>query len=434
MLTEKDFPAEVLNEILLHLRPSFGPESGLRPDHALCGQTLVSCMKAGSRKLYEVAEPLLYHTVTSGQLKDAMESEGLTPERRDQLTGLVHELYASYEESRTIASLPGLTNAPVTQLQVSMCANLQVLVLSITTYPRFVLPPQLLRYYDTLPLKWSRSPEIPLEKLCKFEIRPIEYLRDDLDLASDGWLLLLARLPQMETISVPTITERALASPQEQETPHEQPLSIKSLALTSQPLTPELLEAVLKTFPLLEELSVTWPDKGRIWPTAADIWPQLGRVLHEHGLSLRKIHFEYKRASRGSLINLAGLSSLQSLALPIDALISEPVSRHQVATTAGGVGQALLAPHGAGAGANTFTIPLIYLLPPNLSSLTIMDHRNLQADAHRLDNQLRDLMVHRTFSGLRSIRLRRRRPFIQSGGWGWLKYSPERFWQVLERR
>jgi hypothetical protein len=432
MTTKEEVPEELLNQILLYLRPSFGPASGLRRDHVLCGQTLVSCMKA-SRTLYQIAEPLLYHTVTSGQLKDAMESEGLTPTRRDELTGLVHELYASYEESRTIASLPGLANAPVTQLQVSMCANLQVLVLSITTYPRFVLPPQLLRYNDTLPSKWSRSPEIPLRSLCRFEIRPIEYLRDDLDLASDGWLLLLARLPQMETISVPTITERALAAPQEQEPPQEQPLNIKSLALTSQPLTPGLLEGVLKTFPLLEELSVTWPEKGRIWPTAADIWPQLGRVLHEHGLSLRKIHFVYKRASRGSLINLAGLRGLQSLALPIDALISEPVSRHQVPNTTGGAGQALLAPHGVGEGASTFTIPLNYLLPPNLSSLTIMDHRNLQADAHRLDNQLRDLMVHRTFSRLRSIRLRRSRPFIQSGVWGWFKYSPDRFWQVLER-
>jgi hypothetical protein len=324
--------------------------------------------------------------------------------------------------------------------------NLQVLVLARTTYPRRVLPSQLLRNRNTLAPGWPASSSFLLANLCRFEICQDEWLRDDLDLASDGWFLLLAKLPQMQTISVPTITERALVLPreqappqlqsssEEQEPPQEQPLNTKSLTLTSQPLTPALLEAVLKTFPLLDELSVTWPEKGKIWPTAADIWPQLGRVLHEHGLSLRKIHFEYKRPSRGSLINLAGLSGLQSLALPIDVLVSEPVSRHQVATTAGGAGQALLAPHGAGEGANTFTIPLIYLLPPNLSSLTIVDHRNLQADAHRLDNQLGDLMVHRTFSGLRSIRLRRKRPFIQSGGWGWFKYSPDRFWQVLERR
>jgi hypothetical protein len=348
-------------------------------------------------------------------------------------------LYANYNESRAMTRFPGLPSLPIVMFQAEVCDNLQVLVLSRTTYPRLVLPARLLRDRSTLAPGWPANPNSLLANLCKFEIHPDEWLRDDLDLESDGWLLLLAKLPQMETISVPTITRRALASPQEQTQPQEQaqpqeqPLKTKSLALTSQPLTPELLEAVLKTFPFLEELSVTWPEKGRVWPPAADIWPQLGRVLHEHGLSLRKLHFEYKRASRGSLINLAGLPGLQSLALPIDALMMEPVSHHQVATTTGGAGQALLAPHGVGEGENTYTIPLYYLLPPNLSSLTIMDHRNLQADAHRLDNQLRDLMAHRTFSGLRTIRLRRSRPFIQSGGWGWVKYSPERFWQVLER-
>ena len=438
-------PPEMLLHILFFLEPYIGPGSEFRSEHIVLQKTVVSWMCL-SRTHYRLAQRVLYHTMTSGQLNGAMQRVNFRVTRCAKIARLVRVLYANYNESRTMTNFGNLPSVPIVMFQVGFCMNLQALVLSRTTYPRRVLPSQLLRNRNTLAPGWPASSNLLLANLCRFEIHPDEWLRDDLDLESDGWLLLLAKLPQMKTISVPTITERALvppreqapsqqqASPEEQEQLQEQPLNTKSLALTSQPLTPGLLEAVLKTFQLLEELSVTWPQKGRIWLAAADIWPELGRVLHEHGLSLRKIHFEYKRESRGSLMNLAGLSGLQSLALPIDAVISEPVSRQQAATTAGGAGQALLAPHGAGSGSNTFTIPLIYLLPPNISSLTIMDHRNLQADAHRLDNQLRDLMVHRTFSGLRTIRLRRSRPFIQSGGWGWFKHSPDRFWQVLERR
>jgi hypothetical protein len=206
-------------------------------------------------------------------------------------------LYANYNESRAMTRFQGLPSLPIVMFHVGVCNNLQVLVLSRTTYPRCVLPVRLLRGRSTLAPGWPANPNNHLANLCIFEIHPDEWLRDDLDLESDGWLLLHAKLPQMETISVPTITRRALASPQEQARPQEQPLNTKSLALTSQPLAPELLEAVLKTFPLPEELTLAWPEKGKIWPTAADIWPQLGRVLHEHGLSLCKIHLEYKRAS-----------------------------------------------------------------------------------------------------------------------------------------
>ena len=89
-------------------------------------------------------------------------------------------------------------------------------------------------------------------------------------IASDGWFLLLARLPRMQNISVPTITEQAAVLPpqeqapqQEQASQQEQPLDLTSLALTSQPMTPGLLEAILKAFPTLKELSVTWPEKGK---------------------------------------------------------------------------------------------------------------------------------------------------------------------------
>ena len=392
-----------------------------------------------SSQIYRLADPMLHHTVTSGQLNRAMQNPVLRPARRDQKTALVRVLHANHKESRTMVRRPGLSKSPITQLQVELCTNLQALVLSISTYPRRVLPPKLLRDYDTLAPRWPISSDSPLANLCSFEIGAIEYLRDDLDLESNDWFLLLASLPRMKTISVPTITEQAFPSPQEQATPQEQAalqeqlLNLKSLALTSQPLTPGLLEAVLKTFPLLEELSVTWPEKGNTWPTVADIWPQLGQALCEHGTSLHKIHFACKRKTRGSLINLSSLHNLKSLALPIDALISEPAGRYRVLTATGDDGPELFWPLGPGEGADTFTIPLNYLLPPDLGDLTITDHWEWWADAYRLDNQLRDLMANPTFSELHSIRLRRSRPFVLFGGMGWSGHWPDRDWQVLER-
>ena len=433
----RNLPEELQLHILENLKPSLDPECGFQREHAPLRTGLVSWMCINP-DFYRLAEPLLYHTVTSRQLHSAMGNAGLTPTRRNQMARLVRVLYVDFEQSRTIARLPGLPNLPIARLQVSMCTNLQLLVLAISAYPRRVLPAKLLQGRDTL-IPGLSNPNARLANLCRFEIRPIEYLRDDLDLDSDGWFLLLAKLPQMKNISVPTITERAFAPPraqsstQEQTSPQEQAPNLTSLALTSQPLTPGLLEAILQAFPTLEELIVTWPTKGDIPPIAADIWHQLGQVLREHGISLRKIHFQCKRTPRGSLINIASLRNLQSLALPIEAVISEPAGRYRATTTTGDAGHELFGPHGPGEGVNTFTIPLSYLLPTNLRSLTITDDWNLWADVARLDSQLRDLMSHPVFSELRAIRLRRKRPFVQFRDLGWFGHWPERFWLVMKR-
>lgn len=436
-MSNRELPEELLNQILNCLKPSLGPESGFRNEHALLQGTLFSWMYS-SRDFYRLAEPVLYHTITSGDLHRAMENTELTPTRRNRMARLVRVLYADFRESHHIARLPGLPNLPIARLQVSMCTNLQLLVLAISTYPRRVLPAKLLQGRDTL-IPGLPNPNARLANLCRFEIRPIEYLRDDLDLDSDGWFLLLAKLPQMKNISVPTITERAFVPPrvqpstQEQTSSQEQAPHLTSLALTSQPLTPGLLEAILQAFPTLEELIVTWPTKGDIPPIAADIWHQLGQVLREHGLSLRKIHFQCKRTPRGSLINIASLRNLQSLALPIEAVISEPVGPYRATTTTGNASHEQFGPHAPGECVNTFTIPLSYLLPPNLRSLTITDDWNLWADVSRLDSQLRDLMRHPVFCELRLIRLRRKKPFFQFRDLGWFGHSPERFWLVMKR-
>ena len=117
-------------------------------------------------------------------------------------------------------------------------------------------------------------------------------------------------------------------------------------------------------------------ERKRIPPIPAGLWPQLGQVFNKHGLSLRKILFECERTPRGLLINLSHLRNLQGLALPIEAVMVEPAGRYRSQTTAGNAGRESFGPHGPGEGVITFTIPLNYLLPPNLRCLTITDDRN----------------------------------------------------------
>lgn len=101
----------------------------------------------------------------------------------------------------------------------------------------------------------------------------------------------------MQNISGPTITEQAVVLPpqeqapqQEQASPQEQPLDLTSLALTSQPMTPGLLEAILKAFPTLGELSVTWPEKGKEFHQQRQTsGPSSVKFFNKYGLSLRSL-------------------------------------------------------------------------------------------------------------------------------------------------
>ena len=453
---------------------SLGPEYSFRRENTLLRRSLVSCMRV-TEPLYRLAEPVLYNTVTSDRLVAILcYSVG---ERHDRIAGEVRELYACYHEShasipisspvgmisvrpeespaqpedirlrfhgkwswsiadrRTLQSrFPVLNSLPVARLQVEMCPNLGVLVLSSGCFAQLVLPPSFLRDCITHNPSWPRGPHTPLANLCRFEIDAHAFHRDYIDLHSDDWFLLLAQLPRLESISVPKIMEQAFASTQEQ----EQTPILKSLALTSQTPTPGLLEAIFRAFPFLETLSVTWPD-FEIDPIATtDIWPQLGHALSNHGQSLRKIHFEslhspVDQSPRGSPVDLAPLRGLRSLALPIEAILTEPAGHYLVPAETSDIGYYLTGTHAAGDGANTLTIPLYHILPPNLRHLTITDDWNLWADAYRLDNQLRGLMADPTFLELRSVRLRRRRPFIHFGGLDWFDHTPNQFWQVVKR-
>lgn len=219
-----ELPEELLQSTLWYPKLSLGPGNGFRRDHALCRRAIVSCTKV-SRQWRRIAEPLLYHTITSGQLNSAMERDKFKLARCCQMAELVRVLFANYNDSQTMVHPPNSPSLPMIMFQVGMCTNLQALVLSASTCPRYVLPSRLLRNRITPAPGWTAGPNICLANLCRFEIRPMEYLRDDLDFASDGWFLLLAGLPRMQNISVPTITERAVVLPPQEQAPQQEQAS-----------------------------------------------------------------------------------------------------------------------------------------------------------------------------------------------------------------
>lgn len=143
-------------------------------------------------------------------------------------------------------------------------------------------------------------------------------------------------------------------------------------------------------------------------------------------------HFDAEVTPRGALVNLTSLHNLQSLALPIEAVLSEPAFEYSITTGEGG--DEAPAPHRVGQGLKTPTVPLRHILPPQLKHLKIMDDWNLWADTLRLDMQLRDLILLPEFSGLRSVRVNRRRPFTkQVRNTGWDDQKSGKYWQILKR-
>ena len=469
-------PEELLQLILWHLKLPLGSDAKYRRQHELLRHTLVSCMLA-SRAFHRLAEPVLYHTITSDRLIAALQYA--TFKRRKRIQEQVRELYATDYEShvstwngvrpslhgilsqaatsrewparfgrveierhrnwnmtgrrRRQYSFPDLFRFPIATLQVKLCTRLQVLVLSNGYHARIMLPSSFLRACAVLTSGSTQNVCIYLANLRRFVIEPQfpdTHLDDDLDLHSDDWFLHLARLPCIQSISVPMIMEQALVSSQEQSS------NLKRLALTNEALTPRLLKAILKTFPNLKELSVTWPVDGRNLTATIDVWPQLGYILCQHGPLLRKVYFDTARlpaglTPRGAPIDLALHRNLRSLTLPIEAVLTEPAGRYLVPIGEGE--NELPITNEAYEGMNTPTRPLDDLLPSTSQHLTIMDDWNLWADAYRLDIQLRGLMVSPTFSELRSIRVRRRRCFAHLRSLDWCDRSSNRFWQVAKR-
>lgn len=468
-MTDLHLPEELLHIILWHLKLPLVSSVAQQSEHKIRRKTLISCMLA-SRTLYRIAEPVLYHTIISDRAVPILACSS----RHSRSPGQVRRLYATgdkcfirvnsglldnirshdihtkdmklhnylqfwmSEYQRTFLHDHVGYNIHTASIDIIWCAKLHDLVLPSAFLARWILPTPFLRTCVTQARNSPQADHIPLAQLRRFkvELQPEKcepglalYLQND-------WLSCLASLPRIESICIPMITY-----PEDFQTSSQmRRSSLKVLTLTCMDLRPSHLRALLTAFPVLQVLDMTWPAKQRYSTSRRNMWAKLGNVLCNFGTSLRKIRFDTslfnaKVTPRGALIDLISLPRLQYLALPIEAVLSEPAGEYPVPyLNSRGVGDDVSALHEAGKGVQTPTTPLDRILPPKLRRLVVMDDWNLWADALRLDMQLRDVILGPDCPELRSIRVKRKRPFSKHVQIiGWHEEKSQKFWKVMKR-
>jgi hypothetical protein len=331
-----------------------------------------------------------------------------------------------------------------------VCTNIHTLVL----HDKYAEPQAISHHFieDCMDLSYN-DPKAPLASLRNVDLRypsvPTEfvYFDDDEmgpDFESEGyvWFYWLVQLPQIESVTV----HRLLQNSSDISMPSSS--SLKRLKLTDQqvPLDTDRLEGILEAFSMLECLDATWAfsdmiERGMEWSPGTE-WAALGAAVTKHGSKLQKLrldtaatHFLPGRPST-ALLNLASLSHLRSLTLPVEALLSEPAGEYNVPATeeAGDDDEEFINLHAPGQGVNTPTASLRQILPHSLQRLRIIDDWHLWADAIRLDMELSDLILDPQFAELRSIRVRRKLPWskhVEDLGWHEYRHGP--YWNVLLR-
>jgi hypothetical protein len=456
-----------------HLKPDFDVSIDLPEGddgQKILRETLVSCMLK-SKTLRRLAEPVFYHTFNSDRLITALKPSP----RRKWLARQVRQLYVTDidcqfefengkpmehgdildkfleghkecpeflrpyvfrenpETALLLERLHGIPRIPAATLEFMMCTRLQDLVLADGAHAKRVLPSHFLRTCAALAASSSKKITVPLVALRRFTIESRysgKELQDAMHLDRNEWIWDRARLPRIESICVPRILNHFST------TSRPQTSNLKALTLTSMTMFPERLRTILTMCSVLEALCVTWSSDENFLFINEYMWAQIGAALCHFGKSLRKIHFDaapspLKSTPGDSLIDLTSLSHLRSLALPIEAVLSASVGPYWISVN----GQAITFPfQEAGKGLETPTAPLNLILPFSLRHLRIMDDWNKVVDAVRLDRQLCNLMLDPSFSKLRSVRVRRKRPFtthIQNDDWHDQKYP--QFWQVMKR-
>jgi hypothetical protein len=299
---------------------------------------------------------------------------------------------------------------------------------------------------------------IPLASLKKFDLRypPLprepgpehddrEQLKAGYESKGSDWLSWFIRLPQLESITLHRLPERPWRFQARSPGP-------KRLTLTDRrapTVRTHELEDVLKACPLLEHLDATWTF-GSAHRSYME-WAELGAAVTRHGSSLRKLTINYYRRGGGlssdgppTQTNLASLSHLRELTLPVEALLPETPKvwsppefdefdpeYYDEGLRAASVLSDLQASQRA---VGLPPVSLCRLLPHSLQHLIIIDDFYLWADAVRLDEELRNLMLDPQFSELRVIRVRRRIPWsehVKDLGWHEERYG--RYWNALLR-
>jgi hypothetical protein len=206
------------------------------------------------------------------------------------------------------------------------------------------------------------------------------------------------------------------------------------------------VEDVLKALPMLECLDATWSFGAH---HSSVEWAELGAAVTRHGSNLRNLALNYYRGMmhrssdvKSNQTNLASLKHLRELTLPVEALLPEtprvytPPSPDEFDPEYYGYSPEDEDDH-SDSQAPAVEIPpasLCRLLPHSLQHLIIIDDFYLWADAVRLDEELRNLMLDPQFSELRAIRVRRRIPWsehVKDLGWHEERYG--RYWNALLR-
>jgi hypothetical protein len=165
----------------------------------------------------------------------------------------------------------------------------------------------------------------------------------------------------------------------------------------------------------------------------------------KHGSKLQKLSLDnpvvdfFTGNPSTTAMDLASLSHLRSLTLPLEALLSGPAGEYSVPATDVAShddddDDEFSGSHAPGHCVNTPTASLRQLLPHSLQRLRIIDDWHLWADAIRLDMELRNLILDTRFFEPRSIRVRRKLPWskhVKDLGWQEFRHGP--YWNVLLR-
>ena len=483
VMVNPSLPEELLAQVMSWLRPSTGPIRGLeyvwpkRNDERVqgpysdpaalvnkkqhdnskaCRRTLASCMQA-SRGLCRIARAVYYETIEADQLFPFMQLCITQPKLADH----VRELCISGQ------------NSPLAAMAVVSCTNLEKLVVKDNVKIEHVLPVPLVGSCATLfRSNKSASSRIPLSNLRTLAIQAPSQTDIDLDpqpkRRAHNWIELITHLPKMESIEIfdgflPKSSGRSFMS------------NLKSLTITSLPFAcnERNIRCILTICPFLESLDLT--TRAEIFrDDEPSSWSEIGEALSRNGANLRKFRYDsLSRPTAPGLMNVSSLRKLLYLAVPLDALVAQ----HQYYDELGATfyGDALFRGnrHGYGGvydiedmwaesilgdddiaqrdGSKTSgqydeeeavtevmlatgpNLPFFQLLPESLQHFRVLDDVDTVTVASYVDKEIRDLVLHRRFSELRDVQVRRRVFFtehVKDIGWH-LERRP--FWNVMRR-
>ena len=201
------------------------------------------------------------------------------------------------------------------------------------------------------------------------------------------------------------------------------------------------VEDVLKACPLLESLDAIWSFGGACHKNIA--WAALGAAVTRYGSNIRQLtlhscYHQHLRSDGDSTFpaNLASLSHLRELTLPVQALLPATADDFRPPPTDDDEYEYYEEPEPEEDedAVETPTVSLCRQLTYSLQHLIITDDWHLRADTIRPDEELQNLMLDPQFSELLSIRVRRWIPWsnhVKDLGWHMERHG--RYWNALLR-